>query len=409
MPKVSLIKTLAAALGALALCCQPVSAATPISGFPAASTPLTGTEVTPCNQAGVTVQCTTLEIAGLASASYNSAVGWTTTPSNSTQAYLLFPRAYSSLSFPVPFFRPTQANTTIALDIYPNGTPTENVGNGYAWTDTCDTDVSGGTPYNSNNATRCGRIGARSDRIQIGEKVFGGRTPTMVDYTVPNAGGVDQDGLCMQVTLAFGFGTCSPYGYADFYLSQAADTGVYVRNDNASSSAFAEIGAGFGANRNFAVTLVAVGANWTPSAGFPASAGIVNFGNQLTGGAAITTNVAGAPISFYPGHEVRTLTLDGNQHAGFYSAAVPVVTSCGTGSPAIVAGSTDASGAVTIGTSATSCTVTFRIAYTNAPFCTISDQTLLANLTSYTVSATAIVLTMTSNSGNQVDYHCFGA
>lgn len=43
----------------------------------------------------------------------------------------------------------------------------------------------------------------------------------------------------------------------------------------------------------------------------------------------------------------------------------PAVSACGTGSPAIDARATDYSGTVTTGTVATTCTVTFAVAYTS--------------------------------------------
>jgi hypothetical protein len=102
------------------------------------------------------------------------------------------------------------------------------------------------------------------------------------------------------------------------------------------------------------------------------------------------------------------LTLDQKAHAGFASAAIPTVSSCGTGSPAVTAGSTDVAGAVTVGTSATACTISFKQSYASAPFCVLSDITVRADLTSYTISTSALTLTMTSNSGDVVDYICHG-
>lgn len=102
------------------------------------------------------------------------------------------------------------------------------------------------------------------------------------------------------------------------------------------------------------------------------------------------------------------LDLDTNQHAGFASAAIPTIGSCGTGSPAVTAGSTDVAGAATTGASATGCTISFKIAYTNAPFCVAQDITNVSHLTSYTISTSAITLTMTSNTGDVVNWICHG-
>jgi hypothetical protein len=86
------------------------------------------------------------------------------------------------------------------------------------------------------------------------------------------------------------------------------------------------------------------------------------------------------------------------------SGTAPALTSCGSGSPAIVGDDKD--GQVTMGTSATGCTITFNTAYTSAPLCTVSWQATPLASQSYAVSTTALTLTQTSTSGNKVNYHC---
>lgn len=83
---------------------------------------------------------------------------------------------------------------------------------------------------------------------------------------------------------------------------------------------------------------------------------------------------------------------------------IPVVT--GTGTPTIVAGSTDTAGEVTSGATATSVVITFSATKTNAPFCTVTPQTQLAAF-AYTISTTAITITQTVTSGEKIDYVCF--
>lgn len=111
-----------------------------------------------------------------------------------------------------------------------------------------------------------------------------------------------------------------------------------------------------------------------------------------------TTNTSGS--------NVQGLEVDYNQHVALGGPA-PAVSACGTGSPSI--SGTDNAGTITVGTSATACTLTFDHAYNAAPHCVLSDRSLIADLTSYTVSASAIALTMTSNSGNLIDYVCSGS
>jgi hypothetical protein len=89
---------------------------------------------------------------------------------------------------------------------------------------------------------------------------------------------------------------------------------------------------------------------------------------------------------------------------GYISTTIPTVT--GTGAPTIATGSTDSVGEVTAGTTATSVVITFSSVKTNAPFCTVTDQSTLASFT-YTISTSAITITQTANSGNKIDYICF--
>lgn len=89
------------------------------------------------------------------------------------------------------------------------------------------------------------------------------------------------------------------------------------------------------------------------------------------------------------------------------NGAPPAVTSCGT-SPTIIG--SDSAAEVTTGTgSPTACTITFSAAYVSQPICIVRDRTVAANVTSYTVSTTAIVVTNTAASSQKIGYVCFGA
>jgi len=135
-------------------------------------------------------------------------------------------------------------------------------------------------------------------------------------------------------------------------------------------------------------------------------AGSVSTGTGVGGALALATTPAAASSGTTQNAEVVSLKLDGNEHLSA-PGGTPGVTSCGTGSPS-VSGS-DIAGTITVGTTATSCTLTFKIAYAAAPHCTITDQSVLADVTSYTIGTTTIVLTMTSNTGDKVNYVCIGA
>jgi hypothetical protein len=79
----------------------------------------------------------------------------------------------------------------------------------------------------------------------------------------------------------------------------------------------------------------------------------------------------------------------------------PTLSSCGT-SPSIIG--SDASGIIGTGTGATACTLTFGIAYVNAPFCVVSAQAKASNL-DYSRSTTALTLSAASASAFY-HYHC---
>jgi hypothetical protein len=99
--------------------------------------------------------------------------------------------------------------------------------------------------------------------------------------------------------------------------------------------------------------------------------------------------------------------LDNNVHQSFFSSGVPALTSCGTGSPTVRAGSTDVAGELTEGTSAAGCTLTFKVAYGTAPYCTVTSQTQLAAFT-YAVATGTIIITNTSTSGDKINWVCHG-
>jgi hypothetical protein len=123
------------------------------------------------------------------------------------------------------------------------------------------------------------------------------------------------------------------------------------------------------------------------------------FGTTLAGNYSFT----GLPV--FGG----TLVTYGNSggapsHIATAQQTAPALTSCGT-SPAIVG--TDTTGEVTMGTgSPTGCVITFNVAYTGAPLCTVVWEATPLASQSYAVSNTAITLTQTGTSSNKVAYHC---
>lgn len=82
---------------------------------------------------------------------------------------------------------------------------------------------------------------------------------------------------------------------------------------------------------------------------------------------------------------------------------IPTVTSCGTG--AVLAGSKDSAGQVTV-TGATACTIVFSSAWTNAPFCIAENLTANRGFID-SISTTQIVLS-TITDGDVIQWVCVG-
>ncbi len=89
-----------------------------------------------------------------------------------------------------------------------------------------------------------------------------------------------------------------------------------------------------------------------------------------------------------------------------YGGGTPILSSCGTG-PSLDANSTDQSGTVTFGASASACTITFSVVKASSPHCIVTAQSLsLTNALTYTETATALTLTEASSGGLKFDYFC---
>lgn len=175
--------------------------------------------------------------------------------------------------------------------------------------------------------------------------------------------------------------------------SPAANTVQLGNNDTASPSAqtFSMQSVSAGTTNTAGADAIIAGSKGTGTG----AGGALQFQTSLAG----TTGTAQNPL-------VTQLKIDGKGHMSAPGTA-PAVSSCGTGSPSVTG--SDIAGQITTGTSATTCTLTFKTAYAAAPGCVMSDKTLVSHITSYTVSTSAIVLTMTSNSGDVISYICIGA
>ena len=82
-------------------------------------------------------------------------------------------------TFPVPSLRPSSSNSVIALDIMPNGTPSESSGNGYAWIDICDGDILTWSP-----AMQFARLWITSTGFQIGTNFLNGWVTKPIFFTI---------------------------------------------------------------------------------------------------------------------------------------------------------------------------------------------------------------------------------
>jgi hypothetical protein len=170
----------------------------------------------------------------------------------------------------------------------------------------------------------------------------------------------------------------------------------------------------------------------TPSLGV-ATATSIN-GNTFTTGTYTLTGVAGKILTFnksltLEGTDSTTMTFPstnatiartdaaqtftGNQTithliGGGTAPTVADTTAASCGTTAATITGKDAAGKVTVGTvSGTSCTVTFGTAWTNAPSCTVTNETT-ANLTRATSTTTTVILAGTFVGGDVLAYHCIG-
>lgn len=157
--------------------------------------------------------------AGLTAASVTATSSFTV--GSSTNAFSLSPRTLVT-AFPVPSFRPMTEDTVIAVDIMPNGSPSENPGNGYAWIDVCDTDIL----TTSGAAVNCARVGARSDKIEFGARALNGATAKPLVFTVGSGSEVMRFSTAGNV----GIGTTTPNSILSIATSAPALNITDTRN-----------------------------------------------------------------------------------------------------------------------------------------------------------------------------------
>lgn len=208
-------------------------------------------------------------------------------------------------------------------------------------------------------------------------------------FTTPSLGAATATGLNMSGTSTsqLNLGTA---GHIDSNGSNKIDfsSGNITFAAGSGSLLFSGVFAGFGASGAGLATT-------TPTDTAPSL--FINWsGASTTGWGGTVGSVAG----IIAGVTKIKLTTEGLQYK---QVTAPVPT--GTGSPTIATGSTDEAGEVTSGTSATSVIITFNLTHTNAPFCVVHPQAQIASF-AYTLSNTAITITMTATSAAKIDYRC---
>lgn len=124
-----------------------------------------------------------------------------------------------------------------------------------------------------------------------------------------------------------------------------------------------------------------VGINPDPAFKVVVSSGATNkFGEVLILGHVVTSNTQAASLS-----------------------------SCG-GTPSLSTNSDDFSGTITVGTTATGCTLTFARPFANKPTCLVTNQSMsITSAIGYTTSTTALTVSQAIGlSGDLIDYICVG-
>lgn len=117
----------------------------------------------------------------------------------------------------------------------------------------------------------------------------------------------------------------------------------------------------------------------------------LQLSQDTSGGFSVDTNLG----IYFPGHILSPTT-------GFGTQNQPLPTIGGTGTPTLAG--TDSAGTITMGTSATTATVTFGRAYISVPSCIVSWNS--ASPGTYVQATTSLAITQISTSGNKISYFC---
>lgn len=155
---------------------------------------------------------------------------------DAVQQFTLGPRS-DVTAFPAAAFRPQTANRVMALDVMPNGSPTENATDGFAWIDVCSTDIldedTDVTP------TTTARVGIKTSFAVFGSRAYGGAsTPTVkIEAGSNNANHVTVDSSGVLTTVNGSIHTrfvraASGEPFVDFRQAGTVQVGVSDAADN---------------------------------------------------------------------------------------------------------------------------------------------------------------------------------
>lgn len=278
------------------------------------------------------------------------------------------------------------------------------------WTGSTGTlDVLGGITINTNKTTINGTTGTIA--VNAGDLAVGGAghdglieakgSVTGVRMAAAAASWIDPAGADNAMILAIGHQT--PSYSLDLRDPGNTHTSTVRLGSFSGTSHFNTTG---GATASYSVYGEAVndrtsgGNDHTNYAGFfDAANGQVNYALYTDRG---DVNFNGS--STFGDADADRVTIWGHQNT---KGTAPGVSACGTGAPALDGNATDHSGTITFGTVATTCTLTFSIAYTNDPHCTVTAQANALAI-SYTHTNTALVITGAVLGGGKADYICDG-
>jgi hypothetical protein len=136
-----------------------------------------------------------------------------------------------ALTFPTPTFRPVTSTQVIAVDIMPNGSPTENA-NGFAWMDICDADI-----LNNSNAAHSARVAITSTGAEFGSRFFNGSSAIPVKVTVSTAGGTVNAFYADATGKKAGLNTASPnYNFDVVQDASTTSTAIQIRNGSSGTA-----------------------------------------------------------------------------------------------------------------------------------------------------------------------------